>query len=97
MRQEYKDLVTGIETMGEALIKIGSNEDNKPIKMLVVRLIENLGFNSSTVGDDIAMIKFAVENDDESLERLTAKITGNPPGPVPKVKTAPETEDKETK
>ena len=84
MKQEYKDLITGIDKMGEALIAIGNSEDNKPIKMLVARLIGKLGFNNTEVGDDIAMIRFAVENDDESLEKLTANITGGSAEPEPK-------------
>lgn len=97
MKKEYKDLIEGIDKMGEALITIGKSEDNKPIKMLVARLIGKLGFNNAEVGDDIAMIRFAVENDDESLEKLTANITGmSSPKAVVKAEGVVTYPDKET-
>ena len=77
MKQEYKDLIKGIDLMGKALVEIGNSQDNKPIKMLVAKFIDKLGFNDPSVGDDVAMIRFAVVNDDESLEKLTAQITGS--------------------
>lgn len=76
MDKNYIKLMHGIDEMGDALIQIGQSKDNKPIKLLVARLIGKLGFNDQSVGDDIAMIRFAVDNDDESLEKLTANITG---------------------
>lgn len=79
MDKNYVKLIEGIDIMGEALVKIGTEAENKPLKLLVSRLIEKLGFNNPSVGDDIAMIRFAVENDDESLEKLTAKVTGDAP------------------
>ncbi len=76
MNKNYSKLIQGIDLMSESLIEIGRNADNKPIKLLVSKLVEKLGFNDLTVGEDIAMIRYAVANDDESLEKLTAKITG---------------------
>ena len=76
MDNNYIKLMSGIDEMGEALVQLGKSKDNKPLKLLVARLIDKLGFNDPSVGDDIAMIRFAVNNDDESLEKLTANITG---------------------
>lgn len=86
MDTNYKKLVDGIDQMGQALIAIGNSEDHKPIKLLVSRLIGKLGFNNQEVGDDIAMIRWAVENDDETLEKLTEHVTGGgiPAAPVAK-------------
>ena len=88
MDKNYKKLVDGIDMMGEALIEIGNSKDAKPIKLIVSRLINNMGFNNPEIGDDIAMLRFAVENDDESLEKLTASITG-------RASAEPETENTE--
>lgn len=97
MEKHYEELVEGIDKMGAALISIGKTGDNKPIKLLVARLIGKLGFNDPEIGDDIAMIRFAVENDDESLEKLTANITGSELAPAAIVETTePEKKEEET-
>jgi len=83
MNKNYNKLIDGIDLMSEALIEIGNNGEPKPIKLLVSRLIEKLGFNDQSIGDDIAMIRFAVANDDESLEKLTAQVTGEGAKPEP--------------
>lgn len=83
MNVNYIKFVKGLDDMSEALIAIGKSEDSKPIKLLVSRLVEKLGFNNAAIGDDIAMIRFAVANDDESLEKLTIQVTkGYKPEPV---------------
>lgn len=76
MKQHYVDLVKGIDLMSESLISIGKSEGNEPIKILIAGLIGKLGFNNQEVGDDIAMIRFSVKNDDASLEKLTAHMMG---------------------
>ena len=91
MDANYEKLVQGIDAMGEALIAIGRSPDNKPIKLLASRLIGKLGFNNPEIGDDIAMIRFAVANDDESLEKLTANITA---GGNAAIKATPDVETK---
>ncbi len=88
MNKNYSKLIQGIDLMSESLIEIGRNADNKPIKLLVSKLVDKLGFNDLTVGEDIAMIRFAVANDDESLEKLTAQITGGVAEPEAKPKKA---------
>ena len=87
MTQHYKDLIKGIDLMSTSLISIGKSEGTEPIKILIAGLIGKLGFNNQEVGDDIAMIRFAVENDDESLQKLTAKMMG---GDKPEAKPGPE-------
>lgn len=72
----YKTLVEGLTQVGEGLIEIGASEKNPPIKLLVAQLMNKLGFNDPEVGELVAMIRFAVENDDLSLEKLTANIAG---------------------
>jgi hypothetical protein len=71
----YKKLIDGIDMISEALMEIGADKDNKPVKLIVARIVNHLGFND--LGDDIAMLRFAVENDDLSLTKLTARIMGN--------------------
>jgi len=77
MDKNYIKFIEGLDKMGEALIDIGQTAENKPLKLLVSNLVTKLGFNDVSVGDDIAMIRFAVQNDDESLEKLTAQVTGD--------------------
>ncbi len=86
MNKNYEKLIDGIDMMGEALIEIGKNAENKPLKLIVSKLIEKLGFNDTSIGDDIAMIRFAVTNDDESLEKLTAQVTSGVVYAEPEVK-----------
>ena len=74
--EAYKQLVEGLTLIGEGLIEIGASEENPPIKLLVAQLMNKLGFNDPEVGELVAMIRFAVENDDLSLEKLTASIAG---------------------
>lgn len=96
MDKNYTKLVEGLDSMSEALIALGQSSDTKPIKLLVTKLVEKLGFNDMTIGDDIAMLRFAVKNNDESLEKLTAKITkGYTPEPEaePEAEPTPEAED----
>ena len=76
MDKNYVKLVKAIDMLGESLMAIGTDGSTKPIKLLVSRLINDLGFQNQAIGDNIAMIRFAVENDDESLEKLTAQYTG---------------------
>jgi hypothetical protein len=74
--EAYKDLVDGLAKVGESLVAIGNDETNYPVKLLIGQLISKLGFNDPDVGDLIGMIRFAVDNDDLGLEKLTAKIAG---------------------
>ncbi len=71
--EEYKNFLNGLAQMGDALVAINTDGSNAPIKLIVGRITASMVVN----GDDIAMLRFAVENDDMSLEKLTAKIAGN--------------------
>lgn len=84
---EYKKLVEGLTLLGEGLIEIGASNENPPIKLLVAQLMSKLGFNDPEVGELVAMIRFAVENDDLSLEKLTASIAGGKGVATPTVET----------
>lgn len=72
----YGGLVEGLVMIGNSLVEIGEAESNPPIKLLVAQLTNKLGFSNPEVGDIISMIRFAVENDDLGLEKLTAHIAG---------------------
>jgi hypothetical protein len=82
--EPYKQLVQGLDDLGKGLVAIGESEDNPPIKLLVAQLVEKLGLNNVEIGDLVSMISFAVENDDLSLEKLTAKIAGTSKKAEPK-------------
>ena len=71
---EYDKFLKGLAMMGEALTTISADGDNSPIKLIMGRITAGIVVN----GDDIAMLRFAVENDDKSLEKLTAEVTKVP-------------------
>lgn len=75
--QVYKKLIDGFDMISEALIEIGADKENLPVKLIVARIVAGLGFNNPEIGDDIAMLRFAVENDDLTLTKLTARVMGN--------------------
>jgi hypothetical protein len=77
---EYKKLVEGLDQVGEALIAIGKDQDPAQIKLLVSEIVNMMGFDNPEIGDKIAMLRYAVENDDKSLQKLTQMITGGGDG-----------------
>jgi DNA-directed RNA polymerase delta subunit len=72
----YKQLVDGLDTVGQALVAIGQDKEPAQIKLLVSEIVNMLGFDNPEIGDKIAMLRYAVENDDKSLEKLTKLVTG---------------------
>jgi hypothetical protein len=74
--ENYKNLVKGIDLIGESLIAIGKDKSAKQIKLILTEVVNGLGFDNPEIGDKIAMLRFAVENEDWDLKKLTAMITG---------------------
>ena len=72
----YEKLVEGFLLIGEALQEINESENNYPINLLVSKLVGNMGFNDPEALEELTMIRFAVENEDYSLEKLTAQVMG---------------------
>ena len=69
--ENYKKFLDGLTMMSEALIAIGEDGDDSPIKLILSRITRGIQVN----GDDIAMLRFAVDNDDKDLKKLTAEVT----------------------
>jgi len=78
MNKAYKELVDGLATVGQALIAIGNDEQPAPIKLLVSELVNKLNLNNPDAADTLTMLRYAVDNDDASLEKLTAYVTSTP-------------------
>jgi hypothetical protein len=75
MNIAYKNLVDSIAAVGEALTAIGQEEANDPIKLLVNDLVTQLNFTNPQAADTLAMLRYAVDNDDASLVKLTEYMT----------------------
>lgn len=78
MNPAYKKLVDGLADVGEALIAIGQDPEQNQIKLLVSELVTKLNLNNADAVDTLTMLRFAVDNDDADLSKLTAFITGEP-------------------
>lgn len=74
--EPYKNVVDGLAMVGDGLVAIGEADGSQPIKLLVAQLVNKIGLNNPEVGELVTMIRFAVENDDLGLEKLTAEIAG---------------------
>lgn len=74
MNKEYKDFIEGMNLIASSLQEMSKNEDNRPIKFLIAELVGKMNLASEEVASDYGTIKWAVENDDATLEKLTAKI-----------------------
>ena len=73
----YKKLVDGFAMIGEALQEIGESKETPQVKLLVGQLTKRLNLADPELGEIIAMIRFAVENDDLELKKLTAQLMGS--------------------
>ena len=81
----YKKFIDALGAAGDALNVITNSEVNPQIKILVSNIVVKLGLNNADAADDITMLRWAVDNEDLTLEKLTAWMVN--PG---------ETEDKPT-
>ena len=72
----YEKLVEGFLLIGESLQEINKDENPYPINILISKLISKMGFNDADAMEELTMIRFAVENKDYSLEKLTAQVMG---------------------
>lgn len=89
--KQYKKLLEAITMMGEALTAIGNDGSNKPIKLLVSNLVEKFNID----GNDVALFKYAVENEDWDLTKLTEKVTGMDTDDIDDFMSTEEDESKE--
>ena len=72
----YEKLVEGFALIGEGLQEMNADGTSYPIKILVSKLVAKMGFNNEDALDELSMIRFAVENKDYSLEKLTSRVMG---------------------
>jgi len=72
----YEKLVEGFLLIGESLQEINESDNVYPINLLISKLIDKMGFNSPEALEELTMIRFAVDNKDYSLEKLTAQMMG---------------------
>lgn len=72
----YEKLVEGFYLIGEGLQESAEDGKNYPIKLLISKLIGKMGFNNPDALEELSMIRFAVENNDYTLEKLTAQVVG---------------------
>ncbi len=97
MNKAYKDLVDGLAQVGDALVAIGEDPTPAPIKLLVSELVNKLNLNNGDAVDTLTMLRYAVDNDDETLTKLTAYITTKPgEAPVAEAVVEPEPEAEPT-
>ena len=75
MIDAYKELVDGFAVVGEALTAIANDKSNEPIKLLVNDLVTELNISSQKAADTLVMLRYAVDNDDASLTKLTEYMT----------------------
>ncbi len=73
----YEKLVEGFLLIGESLQALNEDGTNYPIKLLISKLIDKMGFNNPDALEELTMIRFAVENKDYNLEKLTAQVMGS--------------------
>ena len=73
----YECLVEGFLLIGESLQALNEDGTNYPIKLLISKLIDKMGFNNPDALEELTMIRFAVENKDYNLEKLTAQVMGS--------------------
>ena len=85
MNKAYKDLVDGLAQVGDALVAIGNDKEPAPIKLLVSELVTKLNLNNGEAVDTLTMLRYAVDNDDSSLVKLTEYVTGTPEVKTPEV------------
>jgi hypothetical protein len=79
-KDAYEMFIEGLSLVGESLQLLNTNKDNFPIKLLISKLVSRLGLNNPELLEELTMIRFAVENKDYSLEKLTAQIMGTTAG-----------------
>jgi len=75
MIDAYKNFVEALAKAGAALVEIGQDESNEPIKLLVSDLVTEFNLNSAKAADTLTMLRYAVDNDDASLVKLTEFMT----------------------
>ena len=76
--QEYKDLLDGLTKVGEAITAISQRKEHVQADLIVVELVNMLGFDNPEFGEKLAMLRFVVENEDHDLSKLTKMMMNAP-------------------
>ncbi len=78
----YKKLLDGLAMVGEAITEISTKEEHQQADLIVVEIVNMLGFDNPDFGDKLAMLRFVVENEDYDLSKLTKQMMNASPQPV---------------
>ena len=72
MNDGYKKLSDALKSIGDALVSISGDSEMPQIKLLVTKMVNDMNLNSEAVLDTISWFRFAVDNEDYDLSKLTA-------------------------
>ena len=72
MNDGYKKLSEALKLIGDALVAISSDTEMPQIKLLVTKMVNDMNLNSEAVLETISWFRFAVDNEDHDLSKLTA-------------------------
>ena len=72
MNDGYKKLSDALKLIGDALVSISGDNEMPQIKLLVTKMVNDMNLNSEAVLETISWFRFAVDNEDHDLSKLTA-------------------------
>lgn len=72
MNDGYKKLSDALKSIGDALVSISGDSEMPQIKLLVTKMVNDMNLNSEAVLETISWFRFAVDNEDHDLSKLTA-------------------------
>ena len=83
MNDGYKKLSDALKSIGDALVAISGDNEMPQIKLLVTKMVNDMNLNSEAVLETISWFRFAVDNEDYDLSKLTEfMVNGSSAKPV---------------
>lgn len=83
MNNGYQKLSDALKLIGDALVEISGDNEMPQIKLLVTKMVNDMNLNSEAVLETISWFRFAVDNEDFDLAKLTAfMVNGSSAKPV---------------
>ena len=71
MNNGYQKLSDALKLIGDALVEISGDNEMPQIKLLVTKMVNDMNLNSEAVLETISWFRFAVDNEDYDLSKLT--------------------------
>lgn len=83
MNDGYKKLSDALKSIGDALVSISGDNEMPQIKLLVTKMVNDMNLNSEAALETISWFRFAVDNEDYDLSKLTEfMVNGSSAKPV---------------